>query len=70
MKSPDPLHDEILTVEDVAELLQIHENSVYSKVEKGELPGVFRLGDHERSPIRFSKRLIMEWIAKQAHSPE
>lgn len=65
----DPMDDEILTVEEVATLLQLHPQSVYEKVEKNELPGWFRLGEAEKAPIRFSKRVIMEWIQKEASRP-
>ena len=65
MKQPDPLHDEILTVDEVATLLSLQPNTIYEKVEKGELPGAFRIGDGDKAPIRFSKRAIMEWIQKE-----
>jgi len=69
MDNKDPLHDEIMTVEEVAELLRIHPQSVYEKVEKHELPGAFRLGGNDKAPIRFSKRTIMELIQKEASRP-
>ncbi len=58
--------DDILTVEQVADLLQLHPNTIYEKANAGEIPGMFRLGDGERAPMRFSRRLLMEWIANQA----
>lgn len=58
--------DEVLTVEEVAELLKLHPNTVYRRVEDNTIPGAFRIGTEEMAPIRFSKRVIMEWIKKEA----
>ena len=69
MKNIPPPQDEILTVEQIAEMLQLTPNTIYEKVERNELPGAFRLGDSDKAPIRFSKRIIMEWIEKEASRP-
>jgi len=66
MKNTDPLHDEILTVEQVSEMLHLTPDTIYEKVDRNELPGAFRLGEGKQPPIRFSKRLILEWIHKTA----
>lgn len=60
---------EIMTVDELANLLKVHPNTIYQRVEAGEIPGMFRLGNGERSPIRFSRKLIMEWIEAQATKP-
>ena len=67
--TPTPSPDEILTVEQVAELLQLHPNTVYRRVEDKSIPGAFRIGDEDTAPIRFSKKVVMEWIQKEATRP-
>ena len=69
MNIPDPLHDEILTVDQVARLLKLTVDTIYDKHIKGEIPGAFRIGDGPQAPIRFSKRVLMEWIIKEANRP-
>ena len=69
MKNPDPLHDEILTVEQVAEMLSLTQDTIYEKVERKEIPGAFRLGEGKQPPIRFSKKVLLEWINKEANRP-
>lgn len=69
MKNPEPLHDDILTVDQVAELLHLTPDTIYEKVEKKELPGAFRVGEAERSPIRFSKKVLLAWIDQEATRP-
>ena len=66
---PDPMHDEILTVEEVAKILSLQPSTIYEKVERNEIPGAFRIGEGERTPLRFSKRVLMEWIQKEANRP-
>ena len=66
---PDPFHDEILTVEEVAVLLRLEPHTIYARAEKNEIPGAFRIGEGERPPLRFSKRTIMEWLEKEANRP-
>ena len=66
------MNDTILTVEEVAKLLHLEPSTIYTKVESGEIPGAFRLGDDaegKRPPLRFSKRVLMEWIQKEATRP-
>ena len=65
----DPMDDEILTVEQVAKLLHLEPSTIYTRVETGDIPGAFRLGEGERPPLRFSKRVLMEWIQKEASRP-
>lgn len=65
----DPMNDEILTVDQVAKLLSLEPSTIYTRVEAGDIPGAFRLGEGERPPLRFSKRVLMEWIQKEAVRP-
>ena len=41
MKNTDPMHDEILTVEEVATILQLEPATVYARALKNEIPGSF-----------------------------
>ena len=63
------MHDEILTVEEVATLLKLEPHTIYARAEKDEIPGAFRVGEGKQPPLRFSKRVIMEWIQKEASRP-
>lgn len=51
--------DEILTVHDVAEILYIGKNTVYSLLQSGELRA-FRLGKSWRIPRECLNQFIME----------
>ncbi len=53
MREPD-----VLTVEQLAELLQVDEKTVRSLAAKGDLPGR-KLGRH----WRFSRTAVLEWLA-------
>jgi excisionase family DNA binding protein len=53
MREPD-----VLTVEQLAELLQVDEKTVRSLAAKGVLPGR-KLGRH----WRFSRQAVLEWLA-------
>ena len=55
----DEFLDEILTVEDVMELLYVGKNTVYSLLQSGELKG-FRLGRSWRIPRESLTKFIME----------
>jgi len=48
----------VLTVEQLAELLQVDEKTVRSLAAKGELPGR-KLGRH----WRFSRHAVLDWLA-------
>jgi excisionase family DNA binding protein len=52
MKSPAP--QELLTVDEAAELLRMSKPAVYAAVERGTLPGAVRLGRR----IRFSAAVL------------
>ena len=55
----DEYLDEILTVEDVMELLYVGKNTVYSLLQSGQLKG-FRLGRSWRIPRESLSKFIME----------
>ena len=64
--TPEPTTPtDVLTVEEVAEFLRIHPDTVYRKVETNEIPGAFRIGEGEKAPIRFSKQVFLDWIHQQ-----
>ena len=67
--APTPFEDEVLTVEEVAALLKLTANTIYARTLKGEIPGAFRIGEGEQPPLRFSKRVVLEWIHKEASRP-
>jgi excisionase family DNA binding protein len=50
---------DVLTVEQLAELLQVDEKTVRGLAAKGELPGR-KLGRH----WRFSRQAVLEWLAR------
>ena len=50
---------EVMTLPEVAELLQSDEESVERLADKGELPGR-RIGDE----WRFARRAVLDWLAK------
>jgi excisionase family DNA binding protein len=51
---------EVLTVEEVANLLRVSEKTVYAAIKHGEIPGVRRIG----SAIRISRAAVMRWLAE------
>lgn len=56
----------LLTVQEVADLLRTTRAAIYAAVERGQLPGVIRLG---RS-LRFRRERLVQWLAeKEADSP-
>lgn len=55
----DEYVDEILTVEDVMELLYVGKNTVYSLLQSGQLKG-FRLGRSWRIPRESLTKFIIE----------
>ena len=53
--------DDILTVKELCELLQVHQSTVYKLVRRGSIPG-FRVG----SDWRFRRDVIMRWMAQRS----
>jgi excisionase family DNA binding protein len=56
--SSRPGEPDVLTVEQLAELLQVDEKTVRTLAAKGELPGR-KLGRH----WRFSRQAVLDWLA-------
>jgi excisionase family DNA binding protein len=54
----EPAMTPLMTVRDVAKLLQMHEKTIYEWVEKGQLPCI-RLGKR----LRFAASDITRWVA-------
>lgn len=50
---------EILTVDEVAELLRVNRNTVYDLYKRGEISGGRRVG----RLIRFSRSAVLQWVA-------
>jgi excisionase family DNA binding protein len=57
--NPESDH-EVLTVEEVSELLQISEGAVYKMIKEGTIP-CFRIG----SEWRFLKHRLERWVVEQ-----
>lgn len=56
---------ELLTVEQVSLLTQLHEQTIYRKIRKGEIPGVVRFG----RTVRFVKVVVLGWnLRLQKHA--
>lgn len=62
MEDPAPELEEdehdVLTADEVAELLRVDRKSIYAAVARGEVPGVLRLG----RLIRFSRSVVLRWV--------
>jgi excisionase family DNA binding protein len=54
------MQDEILTLQDVADLLKVHPKTVYTMAQRGEIP-CFKV----RGQWRFQRTDLAEWIEKQ-----
>ena len=57
--------NEILTADEVAELLRIHPATLYKMIKNGDLPA-FRVG----SDWRFSRNSIEKWLESRMQEPE
>jgi excisionase family DNA binding protein len=53
--------NEILTIKDICDLLQVHPSTVYGLVKKGKIPS-FRIG----TEWRFRRDRIIRWIAEES----
>lgn len=56
---------QLLTVEEVAEILKLDPRTVYRKCEANDIPH-FRVG--ETGAVRFVKAKVLEWIEAQHRS--
>jgi excisionase family DNA binding protein len=53
---------EFLTAQEVGALLQIDAKTIYKYVQRGLIPYI-----RIQSNLRFRKREVLEWIARQSH---
>ena len=53
--------DEVLTMKEICDLLQVHQSTVYKLVRRGSIPG-FRVG----SDWRFRRDVIERWLPEQS----
>jgi excisionase family DNA binding protein len=51
---------QLLTIDEVAELLHLRKPTVYSKHSKGEIPGVCKRGKR----LYFEREVIIDWIKR------
>ena len=51
----------LLCAEEVASLLRITRKAVYSMVDRGQIPGVTRIGRR----VRFQRDALLGWLASQ-----
>ena len=52
--------NEILTMKDICDLLQVHPTTLYKMIKKGKIPS-FRIG----SDWRFRRDMIERWMAEK-----
>lgn len=52
----------LLQVDEVAQLLRVTRKSIYTMVDRGEIPGVTKLGRR----LRFRRDAIEAWLAESA----
>jgi excisionase family DNA binding protein len=57
-QTPAEHREQLLTIDEVAELLHLSKTTVYSKHSKGELPGVCKQGKR----LYFERDVIVNWI--------
>ncbi len=70
MPSPRPHADPpalpyLLCADEVATLLRISRKAVYCMVDRGELPGVTRIGRR----VRFHRDSLLDWLRTQRKQP-
>ena len=61
--------DRLLTVKEVAEILDSSASTIYRKVYAGEIPYI-RLWGSYKGPIRFDPIALKEWLDKQSRKAE
>lgn len=59
------MKDEILTLQDVADLLKVHRKTIYTMAQRGEIP-CFKV----RGQWRFRREDIDRWIQEQTNATE
>ena len=53
---------ELLTPEQVAEMLQVHPGTLENWRVRGEGPPFVKLGNKRRSPVRYRRKDVEDWI--------
>ena len=62
-----PLPALLMTVDDVAALFQTSKKAIYSKVDRGQLPGVTKIGRR----LYFHREVLLHWLSQKcAPSPK
>ena len=56
---PGTSREEVMTIDEVAELLRVHPTTLYRMVKKNEVPGAFKMG----SNWRFFRPRVLDWIS-------
>lgn len=51
-------YPDVLTADEVAEILRVNRKTVYAAFKSGEIPGGRRIG----GTIRFSRRRVLQWL--------
>jgi len=57
-ETPTEQPEQLLTIDEVSELLHLTKPTIYSKVSKNELPGVCKQGKR----LYFDRQTIIDWI--------
>lgn len=53
---------ELITPEQVAELLKVHPGTLENWRVRGEGPPFVKLGNSRRSPVRYPRKAVEDWI--------
>jgi hypothetical protein len=64
------MEDELLTVLEGARFLRWRPSTVYEKCQRGELPHIKLPGGRRKSSIRFTRRMLEEFIRKSTVQPK
>ncbi len=56
---------DLLTVKEVADLLELKIDTVRKKASKGELPGGIKIGDSKNAMWRFDRNEILGWLEEK-----
>jgi excisionase family DNA binding protein len=63
---PEGAPPDVLTVDELAELLRVERKTAYAAIARGDIPGVRRLG----RTIRISRASVLEWLGQgQVRAP-
>jgi excisionase family DNA binding protein len=59
-----PAQGDVLTVDEAAAFLRVNRKTLYAAIQKGEVPGVVRIG----KTIRLSRAALLDWFRVSAGS--